>query len=318
MVDGAVLSAEQIWKKAANAKPSSLYCNPFEGFDASDTPALPIKWIIKDIIPQASISSIFGSPDSGKTFLALELALRVATGTPFNGKEVDQGSVLYFAPEGSTGLPIRRDAWLKENGWFGHFIPFYLRGNAFSFSSQEDRDYLANTLSFVTERWAPRLVVFDTLGQSLGCYDENSASDMNLIARYLNDLKIHHSCSFLLVDHSGHESKRARGSSAKRGAWDAEFFVSRKDDLITVRNTKQKDAPAFKDFTMQLVQRHNSLVLKETKTPTTHVDVLRDLIEKNPCYDETQIRQTFYETCAAKTPEAKQKAFQRSLDKLVE
>ena len=176
---------------------------------------------------------------------------------------------------------------------------------------------MANTLSFVTERWTPRLVVFDTLGQSLGSYDENSASDMNLIARYLNDLTIHHSCSFLLVDHSGHESKRARGSSAKRGAWDAEFFVSRKDDLITVKNTKMKDAPTAKDFTMQLVQSHNSLVLKETKTPTTHVDVLRNLIEKNPCYDETQIRQTFYETCAAKTPEARQKAFQRSLDKLV-
>ena len=59
------------------------------------------------------------------------------------------------------------------------------------------------------------------------------------------------------------------------------------------------------------------VVLKETKTASTHVDVLRDLIEKNPCYDETQIRQTFYETCAAKTPEARQKAFQRSLDKLV-
>ena len=195
MAEDEVLSGSQIWKKLSHAKPSSLYRNPFEGFDASDKPASPIKWTVKDIIPQASISSIFGSPDSGKTFLALELALRVATGTAFNGAEVDQGSVLYLAPEGSTGLPIRRDAWLKENGWFGHFVPFYLRGNAFSFSSQEDRDYLANRLSFVSARWAPRLVVFDTLGQSLGCYDENSASDMNLIARYLNDLTPVHQLS---------------------------------------------------------------------------------------------------------------------------
>ena len=153
-----------------------------------------------------------------------------------------------------------------------------MRGNAFSVSSQEDRDYLANTLSFVRDEWAPRLAVFDTFGQSLGSYDENSATDINQIARYLNDLKIHQGCSFLLVDHSAHESKRARGSSAERGAWDAEFFVSRKDDVITVKNSKVIDSPKAKDFTMQLIQRHNSLVLQETKTPVTHTDVLRDLI----------------------------------------
>ena len=69
---------------------------------------------------------------------------------------------------------------------------------------------------------------------------------------------------------------------------------------------------------MQLIQRHNSLVLQETKTPVTHTDVLRDLIKQEAYYNEMQLRQTFYKTCFAKSPEAKQKAFQRSLDKLVE
>jgi hypothetical protein len=245
------------------------------------------------------------------------MALSVATGAPFNGAATRQGSVLYFAPEGSTGIGIRRDAWKAQNGWENKFVPFYSRGGSFSFTSQKDRDYLTDLLAFAHE-FAPRLVIFDTLGQSLGDADENSASDINKIARFLNDLKLSHDCSFLWVDHSGHESKRARGSSAKGGALDFEYFVKRRGDQIEVTNTKMKDAPRAKSFTMEAMSCHGSLVLNHIAPNPSHADLLIAIITEASDHCEKRLRATFYEKTTASTQEAKQKAFQRSVGKLLE
>lgn len=312
-----IISASVLQKKLNSAKPSSPFFHPFAGFEKVDAPTVPISWTIQDLIPDKSIGGIYGERESLKSFLTLDLALCVATGAPFNSAATRQGSVLYFAPEGSTGLGIRRDAWKVQNGWEDKFVPFYSRGGSFSFTSQKDRDYLADLLAFAHE-FAPRLVIFDTLGQSLGDADENSASDINKIARFLNDLKLAHDCSFLWVDHSGHESKRARGSSAKGGALDFEYFVKRRGDQIEVTNTKMKDAPRSKPFTMEAVPCHGSLVLNHVAPNPSHADLLIKIITEASDHCEKQLRATFYDKTTASTQEAKQKAFQRSVGKLLE
>ena len=315
--EGVIISADQIKQKIAGAQASSQFFHPFEGFEKVDAPTVPTSWTIQDLIPDKSIGAIYGERESLKSFLTLDMALCVATGTAFNGAATRQGSVLYFAPEGSTGIGIRRDAWKAQNGWEDKFVPFYSRGGSFSFTSQQDRDYLADLLAFAHD-FAPRLVIFDTLGQSLGDADENSASDINKIARFLNDLKLAHDCSFLWVDHSGHESKRARGSSAKGGALDFEYFVKRKGEHIEVRNTKMKDAPRSKPFTMEASPRHGSLVLEHVAPNPSHADLLLAVIAEASDHCETELRATFYEKTTACTPEAKQKAFQRSVGKLID
>ena len=312
-----IISAKALERKITNAQPSSLFFHPFEGFEKVDAPTVPMSWTVQDLIPDKSIGAIYGERESLKSFLALDLALSVATGTPFNGAATRQGSVLYFAPEGSTGIGIRRDAWKAQNGWENKFVPFYSRGGSFSFTSQHDRDYLADLLAFAHD-FAPRLVIFDTLGQSLGDADENSASDINKIARFLNDLKLAHDCSFLWVDHSGHESKRVRGSSAKGGALDFEYYVKRKGDQIEVTNTKMKDAPRSKSFTMEAVPSHGSLVLKHVAPNPSHADLLIAIITEASDHCEKRLRASFYEKTTASTQEAKQKAFQRSVGKLIE
>ena len=116
---------------------------------------------------------------------------------------------------------------MAENGWQDCYIPFFTRAASFSFSSEKDREFLKANLSGKKD-FAPRAVFFDTLGQSLGDFDENSAKDINKVARYLNDLKSEFNCSFFWVDHAGYEARRSRGSSAKFGALDTEYFITRK------------------------------------------------------------------------------------------
>ena len=224
--------------------------------------------------------------------------------------------MLFLAPEGGEGIPKRREAWMAENNWQDCYIPFFTRSASFSFSEKKDRDFLRASLERKQD-FAPKAIFFDTLGQSLGDFDENSAKDINNTARYLNDLKSEFNCSFFWVDHAGYEAKRSRGSSAKFGALDTEYYITRKSEIIKVSNSKMKDADKFHTIHLEGIPTHGSLVLRKIEAPKTHSEILFEIIKK--CSDplEKDIRKQFYEFCTAPTDQAKQKAFKRSLDELI-
>lgn len=310
------LNQHDVQRIVDRAKPSSIYENPFLGFDNPDKQYAPQEWLVEDMFPARSLNAIVGVSDSFKSFLAIHLACCIATGTPFFGKDVQQGPILFLAPEGGEGVPKRREAWKIEHGWQDCYVPFFTRSASFSFSDEDDLQFLRNKLN-VASQFAPKAVFFDTLGQSLGSYDENSAKDINRVARYLNDLKSEFNCSFFWVDHAGYEAKRSRGSSAKFGALDTEFFVSRTGDELKVQNTKMKDADKCAVLYLQSEQLHGSLILKQIEQPQTHTETLMKIIKEATNLSLKSIRKKFYEVCKAETPQSQQKAFKRALDALV-
>lgn len=84
--------------------------------------------LVADLIPSNALVMLVGPPANGKTYLALELAGRIAkepaldgiTGEPeperFGDLEVRHGSVLYFASEDATGIADRAARWGKAHG----------------------------------------------------------------------------------------------------------------------------------------------------------------------------------------------------------
>ena len=65
---------------------------------------------------EGQLSEWFGDPKSGKTFALLDLALRVALGLEWYGKQVERGCVIYIALEGITGIKRRIEAWCLHHG----------------------------------------------------------------------------------------------------------------------------------------------------------------------------------------------------------
>jgi hypothetical protein len=59
-----------------------------------------MEWIVDGLIP-AGMTILAGRPKSGKSYLALQLAFAVASGSSFLGKDAKQGKVLYIALEDS-------------------------------------------------------------------------------------------------------------------------------------------------------------------------------------------------------------------------
>jgi hypothetical protein len=68
-------------------------------------------WLIPGLLPKGETVLLFGSPNSGKSFAAIDLALGMATGQGCWGKKIKSGRVLYLAGEGTRRLAVRRRAW---------------------------------------------------------------------------------------------------------------------------------------------------------------------------------------------------------------
>ena len=82
------------------AKPSSIYQNPFLGFDNPDKQYAPQEWLVADMFPARSLNAIVGVSDSFKSFLAIHLACCIATGTPFFREKCATGSRFVSSPRG--------------------------------------------------------------------------------------------------------------------------------------------------------------------------------------------------------------------------
>ena len=66
-------------------------------------------WLIKDLIPQGEVVMIFGDKDIGKTFITLDIALQIVTGSQELG-HTKRGIVTYIPLEGVNGFFQRVEA----------------------------------------------------------------------------------------------------------------------------------------------------------------------------------------------------------------
>jgi KaiC/GvpD/RAD55 family RecA-like ATPase len=211
-------------------------------------------YLVADFVEAECLSMIFGDPGCGKSFLGVDLALSVATGTSFHGRKVLTGPVVYLAGEGHNGLIRRVEAWSKERKVDVSECPLFLSQSAAQFLNDTLVREVAEAVEKVKDKFGPpRLIVVDTVARSFGGGDENSTSDMTKFVAALDQFRETYGCTILLVHHSGHtEKKRARGNMALKGALDAEYRVEKKGQGIVIECTKMKDAPEPKPIHFSL------------------------------------------------------------------
>ena len=78
----------------------------FRSFGRATPALLDGDYVVKGCIDEGALALIYGARNCGKTFLALDLALSVATGLSWNGHPVRDGFVAYVAAE--SGYRIQR------------------------------------------------------------------------------------------------------------------------------------------------------------------------------------------------------------------
>ena len=74
----------------------------------SDVAAIPVTWLWRPRIALGRMALLVGRPGEGKSFLALDLAARISTGTPFpDGSTCPVGSTILISVEDDPGDVIR-------------------------------------------------------------------------------------------------------------------------------------------------------------------------------------------------------------------
>jgi hypothetical protein len=227
----------------------------FEFTRADSLELTEIKWVVDDYIEADSLAQVFGDPGGGKSFVAIDLACCVATGKPWHGHDVKQGSVFYIAGEGHNGLARRLKAWQIGNGTTLANVPLYKSHRAAQLYDATEAAVVAEAIKQLSAEanCIPSMIVIDTLARNHGG-DENSTQDMNAFIQHLDVyLRQPWKCCVMVVHHSGVADKdRSRGSTALKGALDAEYKCQLDSGTKTIafESKKMKDAemPSPKNF----------------------------------------------------------------------
>lgn len=221
-------------------------------------------------IPGRALVVPYGPSGHGKSFLALDWGLSIASGCAWFNHPVKQGPVVYVAAEDAENLSSRVDSWLEAR----HELEpeqFAAIPEAANLTRAVDVDRLIATIA---ARWpTPALVIIDTLAQSMVGAEENSTKDMGLVVdatkRIRDELP---GAATLVVHHSGRNGEHERGSTALYAAANVVLRVARDeaDGAIVIENPKQKNAREAEPLKLQLTEVGESCVL----TPFEDVAVI--------------------------------------------
>lgn len=194
-------------------------------------PLLDSPYVVKNVIGPGELIVIYGAPKSGKTFLATDLALRVATGLQWFGHSVRPGMVVYIASEMGMLVQRRVYAWRTRHQPKHDSIPLAIIPKVVNLLDEVAVARLVATLEqLAAEQTKPTLLVVDTLARSMSGGDENTAQDMGRAIEVTDRIRDNFQTATVLVHHPGKDPSRgARGSNALLGAVDTAIYVEGDD-----------------------------------------------------------------------------------------
>jgi hypothetical protein len=197
--------------------------------------------LVARLLYRDGTSKVFGPPGSTKSFFVLDLALSMATGTPWRGVALPRTRVHYVMAEGRSVNVARTHAWLHQRGvprdaargWFTAIPQGVL------LTEQGIRRYAAKVADE-----QPGWVILDTKNRMM-VGNENDASDVGVMVRALDAIRCAAGaeCNVTLIDHTGlGDTSRGRGSNAVEAATDTEIRVTCEAGISTVEVTRDKNA----------------------------------------------------------------------------
>lgn len=231
-------------------------------------------WLIKNYLELDSTTLLYGASGSGKSFVAVDMACSIATGTSWQGQDTEEGAVFYIAGEGHSGFKKRFRAWQQQNNVTLQDKPLFLSQTTIGLPDDTNLRKLIDEIDLLVAETGhkPKLIILDTLARCL-IGDENFAKDIGGFIKALDALRLKYGCCVLTVHHTGHnETTRARGSSALKAAMDTELSLNDTKGTIELSITKQKnhEAPASLHFKLEQIDLGNdinSAVITSTDKP---------------------------------------------------
>lgn len=203
--------------------------------------------LIRDTLEQHSIVVTSGRRGTKKSFVVLDWACSIATGKPWQGREiVEPGPVLYIAAEGAHGLDQRVEAW--EYAWRTKATDLSvlpLPVNLFKGGARYEQ------LLDVIREDAYRFVVIDTWARSTVGGRENDNSDSTQAFERVDAIR-RLGPTVTVVAHTDSNDTKTRGATALEDNADTVYRIKDDDGLIRLWRAKRKDGPEPDEHLLEL------------------------------------------------------------------
>lgn len=238
------------------AEPESPPTEEKVWFYADEFDQMPERAALVDgIVLVNSYVRIIGKSNHGKSFLAVDLAGHIATGTSWCGHTVRQGRVAYVAAEDPEGIMLRVRAW-EHRHRMSLGKNFLLRIDGVQVSENAAWTQLIADM----KGYLPTVIFFDTQAASTYGIKENDNDEAGFMNQQMKMLKQETGATVVLIHHKGHTGEHGRGASSVIGALDTEISIETvegQDDggatQVEVTCTKQKNWQKFAPIKAQIV-----------------------------------------------------------------
>ena len=223
------------------------------------------QWLIEGLWSEQAVGILGGEPKCCKSFLALDVAVSVASGTAcLRQFPVGRaGKVLLFPAEDSLAVVRQRLQGIAAAAQ----VPFaslpveVITAPSLRLDTPTDRQRLSNTVQHLR----PILLILDPLIR-LHRVDENDATQIAALLSYLRQLQRQFHLAVLLVHHARKDSNSSRPGQALRGSselhgWgDSNLYLRRRGSQLTL-STEHRAAASQDHIPLQLTQAGQSLAL---------------------------------------------------------
>ena len=179
----------------------------------------PLSWVVPGIIPEAGCGLLVAAPKVGKTRIAIEISLGIATGSKPLGLDVRRTEAVGFLSleDGeylfATRLDkaINHDKIRSRHHWDGHIkqgaplvweapqqMPLFTSFNQIDLSGDEDKQRLYETI----DKYELKLMVIDTLSMAIGKSDVSNSKDMYSILKDIKTIAKATGCAIMFIHHT--------------------------------------------------------------------------------------------------------------------
>src|SRR6202051_4018322 len=229
------------------------------------------RWLVTSLWSEQAVGIIGGEPKCCKSFLALDLAVAVASGTPCLRRFAvpRSGCVLLYAAEDALHIVRQRlEGICAATGRALADLDIQvITAPSVRLDLDADRRNLAETVA----RLQPRLLILDPFVR-LHRIDENASGEVAPLLAYLRELQRRYGLAVLVVHHARKGAGNARAGQALRGssefhAWgDSNLYLRRDGDDLTL-TVEHRAAPSLAPIAITLAQRGAALALEAVDPP---------------------------------------------------
>lgn len=206
--------------------------------------------LVDGLLQVDTVNTLVGAWGSFKTFIALDIAASVATGTAWAGRGVKQGPVVYISAEGNAALGLRLKAWEIARRCSLDNAPFFILPDTVKLMDPAEVDELLLAIGDDVGQ-SPALVVVDTLARAMTGGDENSTRDMSLLVEGAERIRKTTGAVVLFIHHPAKNGNGgSRGSGALPGGIATEIKAEKSGNVVTLTCSKQKDLAEFEPFAL--------------------------------------------------------------------